>query len=311
MTAILSGSSGTVLRYMRTHWLELIQINLLPFVAIMAMLAIQFVMFGALLSNILDMVEREVLGSSLYLDVLKFQGLSLFLTLGIGFIGAWQFVRIARLYLRDELTWIGLTKPVIIATLMTLLYAMGIALISSLAFIASVFVMAVPIALIAAGGEAHPAWGLVAAPLALAAMAGFVWFACRFLVGLPAVALGETPDFFKDLWGFSKGESWGYPLRLFGATAVLLVILIPVSAAYGLLVFGKIWMDMTAEPDLGAVSPELLRSLFDSLLVGQLLWGAIMQPASWYFALLTAECYRRFKTARSGKPIAAARNGVT
>ena len=311
MAAILSGSSRTVLRYIRTHWLELVQINLLPFVAIMAILAAEFAIFGALLSRILAMVEQEQVESSLYLDVLKFQGLSLLFTLGIGFISAWQFVRVTRLYLQAELNWIGLSTPVIIATLMTMLYALGISLISSLAFIAGVFVIAVPIALIPAVSDAHPAWGMMAVPLMFAAMAGVVWFACRFAIGLPAAALGETPDFFKDLWGISKGETWGYPLRLLGAMVVLSIVLIPVSIIYGFFVFGKIWMDLTAEPGPSALSPELLRSLFDNLLVGQLLWGAIMQPVTWYFALLTAECYRRFKAKRSGDFVAAAPGSVT
>lgn len=311
MAAILSGSSRTAVRYMRTHWLELSQTNMLPFLAIMAILATEFAMFGNLLTNILAMVEEEQVANSLYLDVLKFQGLSLLFTLGIGFISAWQFVRIIRLYLRAELNWIGLNKPVIIATLMTMLYALGIALISSLAFIAGVFVIAVPIALIAAVGDAHPAWGMMAVPLMFAAMAGVVWFACRFAIGLPAVAMDETPDFFKDLWGISKGETWGYPLRLLGAMVVLFIVLIPVSITYGFFVFGKIWVDLTAEPGPSALSPELLRSLFDNLLVGQLLWGAIMQPVTWYFALLTAECYRRFKARRSGDVVAAAPGSIT
>jgi multisubunit Na+/H+ antiporter MnhG subunit len=311
MATILSGASGTVLRYMRTHWLELVQINLLPFLAIMAILATEFAMFGALLSSILAMVEQEQVNSSIYLDVLKFQGLSLLFTLGIGFIGAWQFVRITRLYLRSELSWIGLGKPVIIATLMTMLYALGIALIASLAFVVGVFVIAVPVAVIGSVSEAHPAWGVMAAPLMLAAMLGYVWFACRFAIGLPAVALGETPDFFKDLWGISKGETWGYPLRLLGAMIVLFIVLIPVTLIYGFFVFGKIWMELTAEPGLDAVSPEFLRGLFDNLVVGQLLWGAIMQPATWFFALLTAECYRRFKAKRSGDVVAAAPGSIT
>lgn len=311
MASILSGSSRMALRYMRTHWLELIQINLLPFVAIMAILATEFAMFGALLSSILAMVEQEQVDSSIYLDVLKFQGMSLLFTLGIGFISAWQFVRVTRLYLRAELAWIGLDMPVLIATLMTMLYALGIALISSLAFVASVFVVAIPVALIAAVSDAHPAWGVSAVPLMLAAMVGFVWFACRLAIGLPAVALGETPDFFKDLWGISKGETWGYPLRLLAAMAVLFAVLIPVAVLYGFFVFGKVWMDLTAEPGLDSISPEFLRSLFDNLLWGQFLWGAIMQPVTWYFALLTAECYRRLKTRRSGDAVAAAPGSIT
>ena len=106
------------------------------------------------------------------------------------------------------------------------------------------------------------------------------------------------------------GETWGYPLRLLGAMVVLFIVLIPVTIVCGFFVFGKIWMELTAEPGLDAVSPEFLRGLFDNLIVGQLLWVAIMQPVTWYFALLTAECYRRFKAVRSGNSIAAAPRSV-
>jgi hypothetical protein len=89
-----------------------------------------------------------------------------------------------------------------------------------------------------------------------------------------------------------------------------MVILMPVSFVYALLVLGKIWMNWPANPDLKALSPEVIRNLFDSLLWGQVLWGVIMQPVTWFFVLLTAECYRRFKAKRSGDVFAAAPGSI-
>jgi hypothetical protein len=313
MTAILSGSSRTVLGYIRTHWLELIQVSMAPFIAIIVILAAEFWMFGEFFSAILAMVEKGQ-GSDpfnpdvwkFYPDLMRYHASSLLLQLAVGVVSTWQFVRITRLYLRNEVAWVGLNQPVIIATLMTMLYGIGIAMLSFLVLIAGVLVGAIPFALVVAGSNADAGSILVIVGLVIALIVLFLWFVCRFAVGLPAVAMGETPDFFKDLWGISKGESWGYPLRLLGAMAIMMVVLLPISLIYAFFVLGKMWMDLTADADLKTVSPELLRDLLDNILWGQILWGAIMQPAAWFFALLTVECYRRFKAKRSGDVVAAA-----
>ena len=317
MTAILSGSSRTAVRYIFSHWLELIQVSLLPFIAITVIVATEFWMIGEFFSDILAVVETGQVSDPLnpdllrlYPDLMRYHTSSLLLQLAIGFIGIWQFVRITRLYMRNELAWIGLNQSVIIATLMTMLYGIGIALLSFLVLIGAILIAAIPFAVLASGGGFDAGGSIVIIFLVIALIVLFLWFVCRFAVGLPAVALGDTPDFFKDLWGISKGESWGYPLRVFGAMAIMVVVLMPLSFVYGFFVLRKIWMDLTANPDLKSVSPELLRDLFDNLLWGQILWGAIMQPVTWFLALLTAECYRRFQAARSGNVLAAAPRDV-
>ncbi|MFO0994239.1 MAG: hypothetical protein U1E67_20170 [Hyphomicrobiales bacterium] len=211
MTAILSGSSRTALGYIRTHWLELIQASLLPYLAITVIVATEFWMIGRFFPDILAMVERAQ-GSDpfhqellrFYPGLMKYQASSCLLQLGMGLITTWQFVRITRLYLRNELAWIGLSQPVIIATLMTMLYGIGVVLLSFLVLIGGILVAAIPFAVVAAGGHVDAGNSLVVILLVIALIASFGWFVCRFAVGLPAVALGETPDSL-DLWGISAG----------------------------------------------------------------------------------------------------------
>ncbi len=131
-------------------------------------------------------------------------------------------------------------------------------------------------------------------------MAFTVWFGSRFAVGLPAVALGKTPDFFKDMWRLSRGESWGIPLRLLGLYAIMLIILIPVMALFGYRMFSQVSADISTIPEA-----ELMR-LMASGMFGDFLWlmpvftilGSIF---AWLASVLFTEAYLRFMK-RDGKP---------
>ena len=301
MATILSGSSRTALRYIFSHWRELIQVSLLPFVASMAVFATQSFMVGEIF---FDFIAAESADGAEALDYGRFRAISFVFTLAGVVFGVWQFVRIVRLYLRNEVSWIGLTQPVINATLMSILYAIGIFLVFLLASAIAVLVCAIPLVVITGNSNVDTGTGVLVVLLGIVAFLLVLWVVCRFNVGLPAVALGDKPNFFKDLWGLSKGASWGYPLRMLGAILILLLAVLPISFVYVLFLRG-FWPEATTNPASTTPAPELVRDIFQRAALAQVLLAVIMQPANWFFILLTVECYRRFKAARSGNSLAA------
>ena len=71
---------------------------------------------------------------------------------------------------------------------------------------------------------------------------------------------------------------------------------------------GRIGHEKTPPADL---APEFFRDYFHRAAMGHVLLALVMQPVNWFFMLLTAECYRRFKAARSGNIITAAPGSIT
>jgi hypothetical protein len=310
MGTILSGSSHTALRFMREHWADLIQVSLLPFLGVATMLIVQLIMFRDMFSDLFPLIDDGKFEGQAFQTIMNMQAGSFFLTLATALFSAWQFVRITRLYLLGEKPWIGLEKPEVAATLMTMLYLIGIYLLTLVVYIAALVVLAIPVIIlaIAMGSGDSPSTSVavliaVLIPLFLAFM---IWFACRFAVGLPAVALGKTPDFFKEMWGLSKGASWGFALRIILASLVAVLIMALAMAISALIFIRDIWVELFTQPEPPIPPAQILRDLFDRLLPSQVIWALVQQPFIWFFVLLTVEAYRRFTDARSRSLTAAA-----
>jgi hypothetical protein len=272
MAAILSGSGRTVLRYIGGHWPDVIQVSALPFLGIAASLAIQFTGMGP--AN----------------DHAKFLGVDL---PGAVF-GTWLWVRLIRLYLTGEKPWVGLSRAVVNATLMTVVYWLGISVVMVVAIIAAWIPGQIGLA-IASGIGGQGLFETTSLIILLAQVAFVTWIVCRFAIGMPAVSLGETPRFFADLWGASREVAWSYAWRMILAFALGFVASTLAVLLYKFITLGETGLGQISGSDsIVARFRDLLRNTKDY----PILHLVIGQPFGIYIALLAAECFRRIEESR-------------
>jgi len=266
MAAILSGSNRAILHYIAGHWAELIKVSALPFLAI---LAIQGIGVGLMKDYPIDLL--------------------------VAILGTWLWVRLTRLYLVGEKSWLGLSKAVVIATLMNLVYWLGIGFVAAAAII-GVWIAGKIVLAISSGLGGQSLLEMMSLLILIAQVAFVAWIICRFAIGLPAVSLGETPRFFADLWGVSRGATWSFAWRMIVVFALGLF-----ASAFAVLLYKLVTLGESGLPRIQYSGSEAaLASILDLLRSDQdypILQQVIGQPVAIYVALLTAECYRRFAEA--------------
>lgn len=303
MEKVLPGTSHAVLAFIRERWADLLQVTLLPVAIVVALGVAQYLAMQPLFSSVFDMLTSGQINPQIVGRLMQFYGFLALAGLLAMLVFVWLYVRIVRLYAFGENDWVGLNGTVIKATLMTLVYGIGIYLLTVVAYVAAVLAVAVPAAIVGALADAAGGSGWVAAPATVVAVslvaalpAFLAWFLCRFMVGLPAVALGRSPDFFREMWALSKGESWGVPLRLLFGALVYFVIAIPVTVlAMWPMISDFTELARTAES--GRLPPEAFQKIMSRMVPAQIAMGLVQIPWMWFSALLFAEAYRRF-TAR-------------
>ena len=128
-------------------------------------------------------------------------------------------------------------------------------------------------------------------------------FPFRFLVGLPGVAMGQSPDFFGQLWPLAKGESLALPLRMMFWS---LVFAIPIWLAAGV-VFLFYMPELATLFDAGQSAPPdpaLIVTLIKPLMPLQLIWILFQIPVIWFFSILLAEAHARLeRRANNSNPL--------
>lgn len=303
MEKVLPGTWHAVLGFIRERWADLLQVTLLPVAVVVALAVAQYLAMQPLLSSIFDMLAGGQINPQIAGRLMQLYGILALAGLLVMLVFVWLYVRIVRLYAFGENNWVGLNGTIIKATLMTTIYGIGIYLLTVVAYVAAAIAAIIPTAIVAAlaASASDSGWvaalmAILAVPLIAALPAFLAWFLCRFMVGLPAVALGRSPDFFREMWALSKGESWGVPLRLLFGTLVYLVIAIPVMAlAMWPMISDFTELARTAES--GRFPPEAFQRIMSGMVPAQIVMGLVQIPWMWFSALLFAEAYRRF-TAR-------------
>lgn len=301
---VLPGTSHEVWTYMKTQWTGLLQVSLLPMAVVMLVLFIQTRMMASTFALFAALEDPRQLPPGFMQEMMRGYGWMFVLGILGGFCFVWLFVRVVRLRELGEKPWLGFTKPALTATLMTLIYAIGIYFLTMIAYFATAVAVLVPLSLVAAlMASSVPAAGVVAFvlmfPALFAVMAVLIWFFLRLAVGLPAVALGKSPDFMRDMWKLSEGESWGLPLRFAGLYVVILPAFVVVAAVFFWPVFGDIVELSRTPPPSGKAHLELFQRFLDRMLPAQLVFMLIQLPVIWFVSLLLTEGNRRFLHRRS------------
>ena len=304
--AVLPGTSRTVIGFIAAHWVPLIQLSVVPVAIMVAMsLAAGWAISGVFAELMALQLNPDIpLDPGVMRSVLRAEGLSMLMNIVAALAMAWLFVRLIRYYAFGELSWASLGPGGIKPVLLTVLYGIGIAILTFLVYIAGVIVLALVIGLFAGvagigdSGSGAVIFAVVAGGAFIGLVAFVLWFQCRFIVALPAVALGTSPDFFKGMWPLSRGESWGVPLRLILGSLVFLLVFLPIAGLAAWPYFAAMIEQARTGMMPDAIQPgDILRRL---MLAGLL--GFVVQiPWIWFISLLLAEAYRRF-IGRPGAP---------
>jgi hypothetical protein len=215
------------------------------------------------------------------------------------------FVSIIRFQKTGEVSWLITDRAGIIASLMTFLYGLGIMMLTMLVYIGAILGGAILAAIIGAigamlfGGSTMAAVLLVVLLIAsiFALFAGLYWFMFRFLVALPGVALGSSPDFFKDMWPLAKGEGWGLPWRALLATIVAyipigIVTMLLMGSALGPLFSNPAFTDGKQNP--ADVFP-LMADVLDSMAPLSAVSVVLFMPFIWFMSLMLGAAFQRFR----------------
>jgi hypothetical protein len=303
MNKVLPGSSREAFDFIVSHWRGLLNISILPLIIITAVAWYQISgmapMFEFLAAQ--DMQHGQMDSAELYS---RMSSMGPFYAVGLISLAAfvWLFVRIVRFWKSGEGSMFAITEGEVGATFKTIGYGVGMMLLTLLVYIGGIIGFAV-LAMIGAAIFSNSALVgigiflfVIAGALALIALLVFMY---RFLVGLPGVALGESPGFFSDIWPLSKGESFGLPLRIVIWTVVGLIpimifafaITIPLSADIQIQLKGQNPPHMT---------PEMVSHFFKVMAPLQVINMALQVPMIWFMTVLLTVAHFRFRKKLSG-----------
>lgn len=304
MDKVLPGTTHAVLGFVRRRWADLLQVTILPMAIVVAIGVVQYLAIWPLFSDFFDMAAGGQVDPRILGKLMRFYGFIALSGLMSMLVFVWLYVRIVRLYALDENYWVGLNGTVVKATLMTTIYGIGIYLLTMLAYFAGFIALMIVVAIGGAVAAAAGGNGLLNVLLAIMAIPIFtalplllIWFFCRFMVGLPAVALGRSPDFFSEMWALSKGESWGAPLRLLFGFLILFVIAVPVMVLAMWPMISEI-SELAKTAEGGRPTPEMFETMMNRMAPVQIAMLVVQIPLIWYSTLIFAEAYRRFTAKR-------------
>jgi hypothetical protein len=307
MQKVLTGASREALGFIGANWMGLLKMSMIPVLVQMLVGFWQISNMGAFYRKFGDLAQggqagAEFMSSYLRMMAVSFVGSILALCL-MGLL----FVQVVRFRKGGVVSWLPMDKASWGAGVMTIVYAIGIALLTMLAYVAAALAMmiafgilAVLFALVTSGGSggAGAVLGVLFTILIVVAVVAFLfWFFFRFAVGLPVVALGHSPDFFKDMWTLSKGETWGVPLRMLLATLIMYVpmtILFAIFLLPRMMEVGAKIGQQAGDPNPLAMMP-MMADMMDHMAPVTVLMGLIMMPYNWFVMLLLAIAFDRFR----------------
>ncbi|MCA0433736.1 MAG: hypothetical protein LCH46_10765 [Proteobacteria bacterium] len=296
MQKVLPGTSREVLAFIVTHWQGLLRISAVPILIYVVAMWLQFRMVAGLYRQLAVMAQGQV-DPAFWNSYLQNTGLMMICNmLGILSLGV-LFTMIVRYHRWGEVNWLPLTGPVLKATFMTAMYGFGMMIVSILAYFVVALAILIPISIIV-GLSNSAALAIILTPPAIIAIVAFLyWFMFRFFVGLPGVALGSTPDFFRDIWPLARGESWGVPLRMIVATLVVYVPLIIIAVVA--------FMAFAGNPENADIMQRLesseaatfllLADFMEGLSTFAVVPVLIFTPLIWFATLLLATAFQRFR----------------
>jgi hypothetical protein len=304
MQKVLPGASREALGFIANHWKSLAQMSVLPALAYMIVNYVQISSLSGLYRQMGVMVGSQTVDPAFFRNYMMTMGLSFLFSLVAGALMSGLFVLIIRFQKTGQSQWLLTDAAGWKAAGMVFVYALGIMMLTMVAYMVvatAVVIVAVIVGVILAMalGEASAAVVgiLIGVVAAIAIISALFWFMFRFLAGLPGVALGHSPDFFKDLWPLAKGESWGLPLRFLLAT---MVFYIPAGIIIALALWPVI-QDMINSPAFqsGGDNTAIVFPYLADMMERMMPWGIVLillyMPFVWFISLLLGTAFQRFR----------------
>ncbi|MBG1232764.1 hypothetical protein [Aestuariivirga litoralis] len=308
MQKVMPGTSHASFRFVMDHARELVRISLMPAGLFLIMTGLQLKSMFGFFEFIETMVAQgdkpdPAIFFSMFRSIILLQVAGLLSALSM----CWLFVRVVRFRTGTQIPTFGISKGEIESILMVILYVLGIAALTMLVYMGAALVIGIGAAIIAAivantltfqEGDLTFLFFLIPAIImvVVALMFGLMVFACRYAVGLPAVAMGKTPDFFATLWPLARGESFALPLRLAACSIVVAIPLLLIS----LIFLWPIWSQIMAMQGQSSPPPHFMTDIFKSIMPVQIIAMLLQVPLIWFFGTLFTEAYARF-TARNAQ----------
>ena len=292
---VIPGTSRAAISFMIRNWWGLILVSILPMAILFGLGILIYQVFGNLIDflSTIDFNNKQVVAEIMN-KYLRLMPLLLMTEIVALFVFAWLFVRIVRFWKNQDPNILIGSKGEFAAVLYTILYGLGIGALTMLAYFAVIIVAIITGLIIVGLGKLFFVFYFLLIPLALGAYFSLIWFACRFYVGMPAVALGETPDFFTELWTLSNGESFAVPLRLIVS---LIVISLPFYVVFFLFMIPamKPLQDAIMSSPNHQITPEMLKQLWHMMLPLQIIGAIFYFVMIAYFSIFFAEAHARLR----------------
>ncbi len=299
MNKVLPGTAREALGFIAVHWMSLLKMSVIPYALYLAVNIYQLKSLGSLYRRMGEAMTNpaanpDFMGS--YMSGMALSSLVSFLAIAV--LGL-LFAQIIRFHKTGVADWFMMDKAGLGAGLMTLVYGIGITLLTLLVYIGGVIAFAIVMALLGVvfgGGSAGMALiGVFGTVGILGLVAGLYWFMFRFMVGLPGVALGSSPDFFKDMWPLSKGESWGVPGRMFLATIVAYIPMIFIFLIFGGTMFSDFVDAMSQQSTNPTAVFPVMANMMENMLPISIAMTVVLMPFMWFMALLLGIAFQRFR----------------
>lgn len=308
---VLPGASREALGFLLAHWRDLAKVSAIPILVYLVQTYWQLNVMAGFYRNMAGMMDGQTIDPAFFASYMRNMGLIMLASLvGFCLLGT-MFVQIIRFQRKGNAQWLLTDVAGLKAAGMTLVYGLGISMLTMLVYLGAILGFALAVGLLAAllGNSGAVVVAIIFVVGVFAILAGLYWFMFRFFVGLPGVALGSSPDFFRDMWPLSKGESWGVPLRMLLAT---LVAYVPITIVM-LLFFADTYRDLFAAMATGEDNPALMFPLLADMMERMAPFTVVSMllflPFMWFFTLLLGVAFQRFRSrdatgrsARAGKP---------
>lgn len=306
MTKVLPGSSRAAFDFVLKQWQGLLNISLLPMALIMVIAWFQLqgigtmLEFMALQAKLGDKMDFEHMGPVMA-NMSKFYAIGMLSLV----VMVWLFVRVVRFWKTGQGSAFGVTQGEISSTFLTIVYSIGMFLLSIAVYIGTVVALAIFGGIggtILGDSGVGSVGGVLIVILGIAALIGLLLFMYRFLVGLPGVAMGEVPSFFSDIWPLAKGESWGVPLRMILWSLVAAIPIFILTSAFTFPLMNDIQAQLAAQ-ERPTMTPEMISQLMRTMAPMQILNLLFQMPMIWFFTILLSEAHYRFRAKLSGNTL--------
>ena len=295
MQKVIPGSSREALAFIGQHWKNLLLISLIPVACQIIVSYWQIHQMAGLYRNIGEIAPNGMPGPEFWSNYFKTMSWSGLGSILVGFLLAMMFSQIVRYRKGAAASLLPADKASWKAAGMTTVYAIGIVMLTMVAYIVVVFGVAIVAGILGfIFGKMGGAGAVFGALFVVTAIVGFLaflmWFFFRFMVGLPGVALGHSPDFFKDLWALAKGESWAVPLRFLLA---IIIAYIPLGILFGF-AFTGMFDVVHQNPENPLAMMPAMADMMERMAPISVISALIMLPFNWFFMLLLAVSFDRF-----------------